>query len=679
MNSLEEFKLLSPSQAHPLAARVLEADGRCELWVSEERAFDEEWLSLGEITLVASDLQSASPETLVQKGAFEWQLPELDVVLADASKLLGLDTEKSQEAQARDKPRLVSAMNHVASIATRVGLVHPKFDPAALEQMPFRSSTTIVVDTSGVLQGALDFAARFLHPAARIKIPAIAQVEIANQADRFLRIRRGQSPKPRRRIHELLEHLKSQGGQRALLRVELHGDMEVERTYLLGDPLRSAFTQDSDPDLRDLNISAPIRSYADRMILEAARQHQAQSGPAHVVQLLTGDQGLARMAMGEGVQPLYFTANSATDVFGQRLSGQTLHPFAGYVLGAPLTALVWELATGFGSARLKSQQNELTVTAIGEKFSWAPYHAKQDLLWCLQAQPSQSEDKQKNKTAYTDSVKGAAKPPPTPRRQTTPAKQSTSLLRFNVDRLFRLVCALDDRVDMTVSQIQEFLGSKDHEYGRFLQSGGFVRSEAGVWTGGERIRFLSAALRNERVKEVKEALLEIPSFAAFADRLERLSHGKSLATKSLGRGSTTYRVLGEVTLVCAAVTSGKIYPTPNLPSREEFSEIARKRFSGLDREGNGLVATGEWLEALIQKDGIHPEVAREKLNAASEAGLLRRSIEGSTTQVRFRDRVVHVLRVQSGQPVIEQVFLYRGDYLIPGKASVSLRIEDPIP
>ena len=119
----------------------------------------------------------------------------------------------------------------------------------AIEQMPFRRSTTVVADTSGVLQGALDFVARYLHPAARVKVPAIAQMEIANQADRFLRIRRARKAKGH--VRELMEHLTSQGGQRALLRLELHSDTEVERTYLLGDPLRSAFGKDSDPDLRD--------------------------------------------------------------------------------------------------------------------------------------------------------------------------------------------------------------------------------------------------------------------------------------------------------------------------------------------------------------------------------------------------------------------------------------------
>lgn len=677
MNASRKFNLLSPLQADPLAASVVEADGGCELWVSEERAFDGQWLLLGDISLVASDLKGASAVKLVQQGAFEWRLPDTATVVSETSKLLGLGKSRAKDALARDQLRLERAVDAVASIPTRVGFVHPRFDPAALEQMPFRRSTTVVVDTSAVLQGALDFVARFLHPAARVKIPAIAQMEIANQADRFLRIRRSRSDKPHIRLRELFEHLTSQGGQRALLRVELHGDTEVERTYLLGDPLRSAFDSDSDPDVRDLDINSPIRSYADRLILEAARHHQAQSGPAHVVRLLTGDQGLARMAMAEGVRPVYFAANNATEVFGQRLSGQTLDPFGGHIRGVPLTALVWELATGFGSARLKSQHNELQVSAIGEQLSWAPYHAEQDLLWCLQAQRSTTKARPKETAVAADRETRPGKPVRAPTRSESVVRRgTTSPLRFNVDRLFRLVCALDDRVEMPVSQVEELLSSRANEYGRFLQSGGLVRSAAGIWTAGERVPFLAAALRNERVEEVREALLEVPSYASLADRLKGLAPGEALAAKALGRGSTTYRVLGEVTLICAGV-SGSIYPTYNVPSPEEFAVTARERFSSLDREGSDLVATGEWLEALIQQDGIHPEVARRKLDAASQAGLLRRSTEGSTSQLRFRDRVVHVLRSQSGEPMIEQVLLYRGDYLIPGKGSVSLRIEDP--
>ena len=349
--------LLSPSQAELGVAEMFRPGGSCALSVSEERAFQNKWLPLGIIVLVATDTNDPALTKLVRRGAFEWTLPPLDEAVAEASELL--------EAKDDDNRRQVTvAMDEVASIATRVGLIHPRFDPIAIEQMPFRRSTTVVVDTSGVLQGALDFVARFLHPAARVKIPAIAQMEIANLTDRFLRIRRAR--KPKRRVKELIEHLTSQGGQRALLRIELHTDTEVERTYLLGDPLRSAFEKDSDRDLKDLDISSPIRSYADRLILEAARHHQAQSGPAHVVRLLTGDQGLARMALTEGIRPLYFTATSAAEVFGQRLSGQTFHPFSGYIRHVPLTGLLWELATAFGSARLTRNDDCIfQVSAVG--------------------------------------------------------------------------------------------------------------------------------------------------------------------------------------------------------------------------------------------------------------------------------------------------------------------------
>ena len=662
--------LLSPSQAEPEVAEMFATGSQCVLSVSEERAFQGGHLPLGTVSLLAAESEDSALTRLVRRGAFDWRLPDLDESVETASGLL--DVKKD------DRHRVRRALDEVASIAVRVGLVHPRFDPVAIEQMPFRRSTTVVADTSGVLQGALDFAARFLHPAARVKVSAIAQMEIANLTDRFLRIRRARSE--RRRVRELTEHLTSQGGQRALLRLELHTDTEVERTYLLGDPLRPAFEKDSDRDLKDLDISSPIRSYADRLVLEAARHHQAQSGPAHAVQLLTGDQGLARMALAEGIHPLYFTATCASDVFGRRLTGRTFHPFSGTIRHVPLNALLWELATAFGSARLTGDNERFfEVCALGEHLSWAPYHAEQDLLWCTRGPPRVSG---RSSAAISD-----ASPETTPERassrsrrqgsaSTPSARRSAGFLTFNVERMFQLICALDDHQEMLDDQVERVIRAKGKEYRRFLRSGELADFTDGVWKAGERLRHLSAALRNERIEEVREVLLEVPSFATFAKLLESPTTGKAMDTASLGRGLRTYRSLGEVTLLCAAV-SGEIHATPNVPDTAAFSRIALHCFSSLDREGHGLVPTGEWLESLIRDEGIHPEVARRLLDEASETGLLRRSTEGSTTQLRFGDRTVDVLRTDSGRPVVERIHLYRGDYLIPGKASVSLRIGNP--
>ena len=673
---MSSANLLSPSQAESGIAEIFKIDGKCALSVSEERAFQNEWLPLGDISIAATrpkesalQLKESTLSALVRQGAFEWQLPELDKSVETACNLLGVTGDDNRRGVDR-------AMDEVASIATRVGLVHPRFDPMAIEQMPFRRSTTVVVDTSGVLQGALDFVARFLHPVARVKIPAIAQMEIANLADRFLRIRRAGSKK--RRVKELIEHLTSQGGQRALLRLELHADTEVERTYLLGDPLRSAFEKDTDRDLRDLDISSPIRSYADRLILEAARHHQAQSGPAHFVRLLTGDQGLARMALTEGVHPLFFSATKASDVFGQRLSGRTFHPFSGYLQHVPLTALLWELATAFGSACLtRSDGSIFQVSALGEHLSWAPYHAEQDLLWCSPQLTEPSNANVEETTGHVETApaqvrSGNMEPvPPLPRR----VRRSTSFLRFNPERMFRLICALDDYQEMPAADVERVIQSKGDEYRRFLQSAELVHFAEGIWKAGKRIGPLSAALRNERIEEVREILLGVPSFGAFAERLGELATGTPLDTADLEARLTTYRILGEVTLLCAPAFGSGIFATPNVPEAAAFSEIALNRFASLDREGHGLVATGEWLESMIRDEGIHPEVVRRLLDEASETGLLRRSTEGSTTQLRFGDRIVHVLRIDSGLPAVVPIFLYRGDYLIPGKASVSLRIE----
>ena len=239
--------------------------------------------------------------------------------------------------------------------------------------------------------------------------------------------------------------------------------------------------------------------------------------------------------------------------------------------------------------------------------------------------------------------------------------------------MLRLICALDDLQAMNEGQVGELLAAGSRrtrdEYRRFLESADLISRTHDNWQARSGLRGLSAALRNERVEDVREALRKVPSFASFAAEVEQVEIGRVLDLSGVGRGKATYRILGEMTLLCAGG-----YPTPARPEAAAFAPIAAHRFTELDG-GEGLVATGAWLESLIQKDGIHPEVARRRLDEASARGFLRRVTEGSTRQVRFRDRVVHVLRVHSGVPVATPIHLYRGDYLIPGKGSVSLRVE----
>ena len=665
-------RLVSQDQAAYRIAAAFERGPCCQVCVQEQRAFKEdEWLPLGTISLPSSQIDDEGDGATAGVSAFTWNVSGADSVKFALAKLLDVS---------QDDAKIARALNQIAAIGVRAGLVHPAFDPAAIEEMPRRGATTVVSDTSGVLQGALDFVVRYLYPATRVKIPAIAQMELVNFTDRFFKIRRDNEKKVLRgtgtllRTDELIEHLRSQGGQRVPLRLELQADAEIERTYLLGDPLRSAFQPDKDRALSGLNISLPVAAYADRLILEAARHHQAQSPPGHAVRLLTSDQGLARMALAEGVTPLYFTAVTSRDFFGARLSSHIFHPFNGDVQSVSLTQVLWELATAFGAARLQWEDcSQITITAMSDEVSWSLFQSLDDLLWFSKTDVDDGASSAVRATATTDTGTGNAE-------EVSPSAVGigVSFQRMNVNHLLRLVCALDDNQVLDSAQAGELIGVRSKtadEYRRFLVSAGLIGTEDGRWVATPSVRILSAALRNENAAAFRNALMLAPSFAAFHNLVAQSVPGSVIDVSNLSRGAATYRTLGEMSLICATV-GRDLFATPAKPAPDAFAQIALQRFRDLDR-GDGLVAAGRWLETLIQHDGIHPEVSREALEQASDAGLLRRVTEGSTTQTAFDNHVVHVLRTDSnGIPVAVPVRLYRGDYLIPGKASVSLRIEE---
>lgn len=678
---MTSFHLKSPAEAEVAIANLLKDEysnpnGQCSFFVRDDRAFQsQDWLKLGILHFpFRKDFDDLEEEkvwiNLVKLGAFEWHVTDNNAIEEKLKNLLGHDAGK-------EDLNLGTLTRDISCIAVRAGLLLPTFDPAALDEMPYRRSTTIISDTSGVVQGGLDFVARHLSPGARIKVPSIVHMELVGAADNYFRLRRATRKKNAFRRHkELTEHLKSQGGQRSLLRLELHQSTEIERTFLLGDPLREAFSTDNDQQLSGLNISLPIKSYADRLILEAARQHQAHSGPGHEIRLLTADQGLARMALAEGILPLYFETINAERFFGTYLTGRTFDPFQGSVRGVSLATLLWEFATAFGSARLEGEQtrSEFWVSALREDLSWAPYHSVEDLLWCqrMTGAPKGSASSIATRTTRTKrdiQSKTEAKPP----------KRTTTYRRFDVSKLLRLVCELDDAQQMNEDGVVQIVQTKHargfQEYERFLLSGGFITKSGETWTAEPPLMDMSAALRNENVDIVRSLLSTTPSFHDFMGLLGNAGVGHPLETEFAGRSSSTYRTLGEIVHVCAAVRGKGIFSTATALDAKGFAEIAVKRFRQLDK-GDGLVSTGKWLETLVEEDGIHPEVTRKLLEEARQRRLLRRSTEGSTMQMRFRTHIVHVLRVVSGVPTVVPVHLYRGDYLIPDKASASLRIEE---
>ena len=110
--------LLSPSQAEPQVAEMFKSGEGCVLSVSEERAFQGGCLPLGTVSLASTEPDDSALTRLVRRGAFEWRLPDLDESVATASKLLDAEDDGGRR-------QVRTAMDEVASIAARVGLIHP--------------------------------------------------------------------------------------------------------------------------------------------------------------------------------------------------------------------------------------------------------------------------------------------------------------------------------------------------------------------------------------------------------------------------------------------------------------------------------------------------------------------------------------------------------------------------
>jgi hypothetical protein len=78
---------------------------------------------------------------------------------------------------------------------------------------------------------------------------------------------------------------------------------------------------------------------------------------------------------------------------------------------------------------------------------------------------------------------------------------------------------------------------------------------------------------------------------------------------------------------------------------------------------------------LARTHGIHPLLTRFRLEESRSAGHLERYVEGSTPDTRFTTRTFCTLETINGELTVLTASLYEGDFLMPGKGSVSLRLK----
>ena len=220
--------LTSRNDAHSVLADYFDLTGEhsVHLEVCEDQCFSNGWLNLGTLTLKPSQdpYHSDRPRDLlwqaVRNGSYEWRTPHKAALERDVVAL-------AKDPSEGQKGRLRHALIGLSHAIQRIGLRSPLFDAAFLSQLPLQRSATIVADTNAVLQGALDFAARFLSPVARLKVPAVTQMEVSGWAANYFKLRRdGKLEKSAGT--GLQAHMQSQGAQRALMRLELTMQTETE-------------------------------------------------------------------------------------------------------------------------------------------------------------------------------------------------------------------------------------------------------------------------------------------------------------------------------------------------------------------------------------------------------------------------------------------------------------------
>ena len=685
------------------------------LSVREDICFGNEWLCLGNIALkpdpkAAHEEQFAPNENAVRLGYYEWRCKKLDTLQTECLKLMQPEAPDEQGmSRATDKIR--RALHSIIDVAARLGLLFPRFDPDMIACMPFHRPTTVIADTNAVGKGGVDFLVRFLCPVGRLKVPAIVAMEILNQSDKFFAMRReslGNEQKPRKKAAILLNHVVSQANQRAMLRFELHSDIEVERTQIFSDPLRNAFTErdkENQKDWPDLNLAAPVRGYCDRLIMETARQHLSTVAPGHPVMLMTGDEGLARMALAEGVQPLFFHAGRSPEVYGQMLAGTRFHPFTGEVFSVPLQGLLWELAVTFGSARLASEDGSkyFEVRAIDQDLSWQPFHARDDLLrvvWHGFELEHANRMPERSLVPLADTGRESAeavltRKPPQAGRETAIGKKAperrakgrpklgpfnpSTVYRFDLTALFEFIPVLLEKGVLRITCEGTPLRGKSKKtiskYLGFLTTGRFITEVEGRIQATESLQQLLGALTTPDVEGACNYFRAVPSLDEFLTRLheERRIEAKVRAPER-ERPSPCYLQIAELCGYALQVPDEAIYGTFHSPSARDFVDLAVKAYESI-RKGEDYVLTGLWLETLARENGVHPITTRARLAEAQAGNMVERYTQGSTPDTRFENHTMTVLEVDDGRPKPAKLCLYHGDFIIPGKASVSIRLK----
>jgi hypothetical protein len=244
-----------------------------------------------------------------------------------------------------DYARKISTVADTLSLAlARVGVLGPEVDDDLLRQITELNSengVVIVPDTNALHNGSLHWLLKVLHRPAVWLLPLVASITTVQTRDASIK-----SLLHKSKMSNLRAALRSRGlvnGALGLLERNKGRCQVVEIDPALLRYQKMASGSGSDPDQGDV--------LEDRLIIEGIHSVLRSMRSRTAQRVVTSDVNIARVLSAEGIDTLF--------VPGIRMGADSVgclryDPLVRGFVGAPLRAVLWELAHAFSAVRLTS-------------------------------------------------------------------------------------------------------------------------------------------------------------------------------------------------------------------------------------------------------------------------------------------------------------------------------------
>ena len=205
----------------------------------------------------------------------------------------------------------------------------------------------------------------------------------------------------------------------------------------------------------------------------------------------------------------------------------------------------------------------------------------------------------------------------------------------------------------------EKMGCTSWEYRVFEH----VVQETGLSDNGLRGHFLSCL---DYPDVLEETILGMPLFGAFVRDLHKLY---AVYPGQMEMDEDVYSVAADLACVagCGIFIEPLYFATPSKPDLAEFEEFAKSSFDVV-RSGGRYGLVGAWLSHLVRCHGVHPFMAKNRLDEARDTGWFTFWFKNDVPERRMKSELVVV---ENG--IVRRMNIYDGDFLVPGAIGCDVR------